>query len=98
MSNSGSVIDIPTRLEEPGRVMIFESDEFAVLAAPIVIGLLARSMVTGIIVGVALYFLWTRIKGENGFYALWALLYWAMPRSVSGLKALPESAVMRWSA
>ncbi len=98
MARSGSVIDIPTRLEEPGRFLMLEHDEFMVLVLPVFFGFLTQHLIPGILVGGASYFFWSRIKGDQGFYALWSLLYWWLPHSVSGLKSLPDSAVVRWSA
>ena len=55
MSNSGQVIDIPIRLEEPGRFLIFEMDEFIVLSMPVFFGFLTQHLIPGIIIGGAAF-------------------------------------------
>lgn len=98
MSRSESVIDIPIRLEEPGRFFIFEPDEIPVVIIPFFIGLLTQNMIPGIIFAVLSYFGWTRIKGEKGFYGLHAMRYWFFPKSITYLPSFPDSAVSHWSA
>lgn len=98
MSAPVSYVEIPARLEEPGRFFIFEMDELAAIALPILFGVIANSLIPGVLVGVGAYVLWVKIKSVKGFYGLHAMRYWHLPQGVTRLDGLPNSAVTRWFA
>ncbi len=96
MSSTAHIIDIPTRLEQPGRIFVFTYDEAALLFGPIVFGLVSKAAFTGFIVGFCLWRLWVLIKGEEGIAGISSFRYWFVPSQINGLKALPPSSVTYW--
>ena len=98
MSQAGhNIIDIPTRLEQPGRIFVFTYDEAALLFGPIIFGLVSKAAIIGIIVGFCLWRGWVLIKGEEGVYGLAGFFYWFVPNRLSGMNALPSSSVTYWA-
>ncbi len=96
MSRSAHIIDIPTRLEQPGRIFVFTYDEAVLLGAPIVFGLISKVAITGFIVGFCLWRVWVLLKGEEGIAGLSAFRYWFVPEQLNGLNKLPPSSVSYW--
>ena len=91
-----AVVKIPQKLQAPKRFLIFAADDFAALCIPVGLGLVIGYTVTGIILGVFLFKLWTRLKGQRGLTGLVAWFYWWMPDFVNPFKSFPASHVDEW--
>ncbi|WP_226554725.1 type IV conjugative transfer system protein TraL [Celeribacter naphthalenivorans] len=91
-----NVIRIEQRLQEQGRILIFPIDEGLALLAPFGVALALQAALLGIILGLASYLIWKRLKGDGGIEALLAMLYWFLPKEISPLKSWPDSAVTMW--
>jgi len=92
------LVKIEQRLQDPARFFILPADEAALLGLPIMMGLMGRSIVTGVIIGVVAWVLWRRLKGEGGLEQVAAAAYWFIPKKLGFFKNLPDSAVERWEA
>jgi len=82
---------IPQHLDEPFRLILWTLDEFLVFFAPFILFLLfLNSPLIGLAIGAGLLFGLKKIKGEQGHYFLYNLLYWYAP-FLMPLKATPPS-------
>ncbi len=96
MAKSGCIVKIPVRLEEPGRILIFEVNEVLAFLPTIILGMIAGQLLWGLLFGFVSYFVWLRIKGSKGLYGLHAVRYWFLPKRLRYLPALPDSAITSW--
>ena len=82
---------IPQTLDEPIKFMLWTIDELAAFLAPFLILMLVfNSPVWGMITGSAALFGIKKIKGEQGHYFMYHLVYWHAPLCLK-LKATPSS-------
>ena len=95
MAQKNSVF-IEQKLEEPGKFLIFTFDDVIAFAVPVVVGWLSKQLIVGFVVGLILYSLWKRIKGEGGLIRVKAAVYWFLPCEVSPYRSFPDSAVTIW--
>ncbi|MEY3109546.1 MAG: TraL [Verrucomicrobiota bacterium] len=91
-----NVVRIEQRLQEHARILLFPLDEGLALLAPAGIGLGLQAAVPGIILGIASYLAWKKVKGDGGLERILALTYWYLPRELSPMKSWPDSAVNMW--
>ena len=92
------LVKIEQRLQDPARFFILPADEAALLGLPIMMGLMGRTIVTGVIIGLVAWTAWRRLKGEGGLEHVAAAAYWFIPSKLGIFKNLPDSAVDRWEA
>ena len=92
------LVKIEQRLQDQPRFFVLPADEAVLLGLPIMMGLLGRTIIIGIIIGVVAWSIWRRIKGEGGLEGVAAASYWYTPYRLGVFKALPDSAVERWEA
>lgn len=76
--------------------MLFPIDEGLALLAPAGIGLGLQAPFAGLILGIASYAVWKRIKGDGGMERVLAQLYWFLPATLSIAKTFPDAAVQDW--
>ncbi len=82
---------IPQHLDEPFKLILWTVDEFLLLVMPFVIGMVfLNSPLLGLCLGSGLLWGLKRIKGEQGHYFLYNLLYWYLP-TLFRFKATPPS-------
>jgi len=92
------LVRIEQRLQDQARFLVLPADEAVLLGLPIMMGLLGRTIFTGVIIGVVAWTIWRRVKGEGGLEGVAAAAYWYIPSTMGFFKALPDSAVERWEA
>ena len=88
---------IPRRLDDPERWLFWTLDEAAALMGPAVLGLAANAFVTGLVAGLAGWWLLRRVKRGGGTNIAQYALYWFLPDFVLGLRATPPSHVRRFA-
>lgn len=93
-----TVIKVEQRLQDLPQFFFLPADEAVAGLFPVVMGLLVRQAFLGFAMGVALYFIWKRVKGERGLQGLLALLYWITPKEMTLYRSFPDSAVSIWRA
>ena len=82
---------IPQYLDEPLRILLLTVDELAFFFAPFLLSLLVFSQpLLGGVIGGALVFILKRIKGEQGHYFIYNLIYWYLPPMMR-FKSTPPS-------
>lgn len=81
---------IPKHLDEPAKFLFFTIDELIALVVPLLIGLFSDQLIIGMIMGIGMMYALKKLKGEEGHYYLFHLLYWYMPQFMQ-LKATPNS-------
>lgn len=71
---------IPRHLDDPFKIIIFTIDEFLILVVPFFIGLwVINAPITGLLIGAAGVFGLKKLKGAQGHYYLYQLMYWYLP-------------------
>jgi conjugal transfer pilus assembly protein TraL len=82
---------VPQYLDEPGRIILWTIDELIVFLVPFLILFWCfDQVILGVITGISLIFGLRKIKGEQGHYFLYNLMYWYLP-SVIKFKSTPPS-------
>jgi len=59
-------VRIEQKIDVPGRLFFFSTDDALVALIPVAIGFLSRNLIAGFVFGVLAYFLWRKVKGEGG--------------------------------
>ena len=96
MSDNSNTVRIEQKLEVPGRLFFFTTDDAAMFLGPCLVGMLGRSLIPGIVIGLILFSLWRRLKGEGGVERLKAAAYWFLPVELSPYRSFPRSDVVHW--
>jgi conjugal transfer pilus assembly protein TraL len=82
---------IPQYLDEPTRIILWTIDELVFFLAPFLILFLGFDQtVLGAITGVVLVLSLRKLKGEQGHYFLYSVMYWHLPAMVR-FKSCPPS-------
>jgi len=89
-------VRIEQKIDVPGRLFFFSTDDALVALIPVAIGFLSRNLIAGFVFGVLAYFLWRKVKGEGGLERLKALIYVALPPAVNPYRSFPRSDVVSW--
>lgn len=87
---------IPQKLHEPTRYLVFTVDEISVAGFVIMLGVLVQKPIIGILFGVLLAKGWIKLKSIHGPEGLIAWVYWWFPNSLSIFKTFPPSHVDEW--
>lgn len=95
MENPG-IVRIEQKLEAKGRLLFFTADDAAAFLIPAAVGFLSRNIISGVLVGLILFALWRRLKGEGGLERLKAAAYWYLPAQISPYRSFPRSDVVHW--
>jgi len=90
------VVKIEQRLQDPPKIAMLSLDEAIALFGPLMIGLLARHLIPGVIVGIVVWQMWKRLKGDGGLEWLAAAAYWFLPQMITPYRSLPDSSVSLW--
>ena len=93
---SDTIVKIEQKLEAQGRLLSFTADDAAAVLLPAMIGFLSRHLIGGIVVGLILFAIWRRVKGEGGLERLKAAAYWFLPHQVSPYRSFPRFDVSHW--
>lgn len=96
MSDRSEKHRIPQHLDEPFKLILWTMDELIVLFVPfLLLMMLFDSPISGLIMGIVALFGMKKIKGEQGHYFLYNLMYWYLP-SVIHFKKTPPSHLREW--
>ena len=89
-------VRIEQKIDAPGRLFFFTTDDALVALIPVAVGFLSRNLIPGFLIGIAAYLFWRRLKGEGGLERLKALVYVALPPEISPYRSFPRSDVVIW--
>lgn len=82
---------IPQYLDEPFKIILWTIDEFLLFLIPfLVLMFVFGSPLWGIMVGAVGMVIVRRIKGEQGHYFIFNVMYWYLPALIQ-FKATPPS-------
>ena len=82
---------IPRRLNDPPRMFWWDFDLSLLVLAATLLGLVAGYFVSGVVCGVMMAWVYSRMKsGKHPAYAL-HLIYWYLPDAVVNLNCTPPS-------
>ena len=82
---------VPQYLDEPARIVLWTIDELLIFLIPFFILFWCFDQtILGVIVGVSLVLGLRKLKGEQGHYFLYSLMYWHLP-AVIRFKSTPPS-------
>lgn len=82
---------IPQHLDEPTRIILWTIDEVVVFIVPFFVLLWGFDQtILGVITGVVLVLGLRKLKGEQGHYFLYSIMYWHLPAMVQ-FKSTPPS-------
>ena len=82
---------IPQYLDEPFKIMLWTIDEFLLFLLPfLMLTFFFSSPLWGILVGAICMLVVRKIKGEQGHYFIFNVMYWYLPAIIQ-LKATPPS-------
>ncbi len=82
---------IPQYLDEPTRIILWTIDELLFFLIPFLILFWGfDQVILGVAIGVALVFGLRKLKGEQGHYFLYSVMYWHLPAMVR-FKSTPPS-------
>ena len=82
---------IPQYLDEPARIILWTIDEVIIFLVPFLVLLWGfNQTILGLIIGVVLVLGLKRLKGEQGHYFVYSLMYWHLPAMVR-FKSTPPS-------
>lgn len=77
-------------------MLMLPADEAGILALPILMGLIGRQIILGVIVGLVIWNVWKRLKGEGGLHAVAASAYWFLPSELGVFREFPDASVETW--
>lgn len=87
---------MPQHLDEPFKIILWTIDELIALACPIVLFMfIFDKPLIGLVLGGMCLFGLKKIKGEQGHYFLYHMIYWYLP-NIFGLKKTPPSHIREW--
>lgn len=87
---------IPQHLDEPFKLVLWTVDELLVLIVPVIFLMyLFNSPLIGLIIGGVLLVLLKKLKGEQGHFFIYNLMYWYLP-SMIRFKKTPPSHIREW--
>ena len=90
------VITIEQRLQDPPRFLMLPADEAAAFGIPFMMGVMGKIVFSGFIIGVLIWLVWRRAKGEGGIVMFVGALYWFLPSRLRVFPGLPDSSVSVW--
>jgi conjugal transfer pilus assembly protein TraL len=87
---------IPQHLDNPMKIILWTIDEFLIFLIPFAILMFGlNSPITGVVMGGLLMMGLKYIKGEQGHYFMYNLMYWYLP-PVFILSKTPPSYIRIW--
>jgi len=87
---------IPQHLDEPMRFFLLTPDELACFVLPFFLMMLVFDQtILGLMIGAGLVFGLKRLKGEQGHYFIYNLMYWHLP-SVIKFRITPPSHIREY--
>jgi type IV conjugative transfer system protein TraL len=82
---------VPQHIDEPARIILWTVDELILFLVPFFILFFCFDQIMlGIATGTGLVFTLRRIKGEQGHYFLYSVIYWHLPSMIQ-FKSIPPS-------
>ena len=82
---------IPQLLDEPTRIILWTIDELIVFLVPFfILFLVFDQVLTGLAIGIILVLGLRKLKGEQGHYFLYSIMYWHLPAMIH-FKSTPPS-------
>ncbi len=90
------LVKIEQRLQDPPRFLMVPADEAFVFGFPVMMAMLGKVILTGFVVGLVLWTIWRRMKGDGGLVMMIGALYWYLPSATNMFAGLPESSVSVW--
>ncbi|MBT0671585.1 type IV conjugative transfer system protein TraL [Novosphingobium profundi] len=82
---------IPKHLDDPELIGFWTLDEFIVMVTPFAIGIVTQHIVIGLLVAVASWFGYRKVRAGRSMNWVLHLAYWHLPGGFFGLKAAPPS-------
>lgn len=87
---------IPQQIDEPFRLMLWTMDELTIFLVPfLTLLLIFNQPIMGVLIGTSGVFLIKKLKGEQGHYFIYYLMYWYLPAVVK-FKVIPPSHFRRF--
>lgn len=82
---------IPRRLDDKPKFFIWELEQIGIAVLCLCIGTLGNSMFSGLLMGVLLSYVYSRMRsGHHSHYSVHAM-YWYLPEYMMRMKKLPPS-------
>jgi type IV conjugative transfer system protein TraL len=82
---------IPRHLDEPVKIILWTMDEFFIFIIPFITLLLwFNQPIIAIVLGVMFVAFLKRLKGEQGHYFIYNLMYWYLPDMIKFKKTPPS--------
>ena len=97
-SNPVKITRIEQRLQDPTQFLMVTADEAASFGLPFLLGMLSKQAIAGVVVGFLVWFLWKRVKGDQGMMGFLASVYWFLPKETRAFGNLPDSSTVHWRA
>ncbi|WP_239806069.1 type IV conjugative transfer system protein TraL [Croceicoccus hydrothermalis] len=82
---------IPKHLDDPELIGFWTLDEFLVMLAPFVWGILAQHIVIGLALSVVAWLGYRKLRAGRSMYWVLHFAYWHLPGEFFGLKVAPPS-------
>lgn len=82
---------IPKHLDDPELIGFWTLDEFLVMLAPFTWGILAQHIVIGLVLSVAAWLGYRKLRAGRSMYWVLHFAYWHLPGEFFGLKVAPPS-------
>ncbi len=90
------LVQIEQRLQDPPRFLMVPADEAFIFGLPFLLGMVGKVLISGFIVGLVLWMIWRRLKGDGGLVMMIGAFYWYIPSTVNMFAGLPDSSVSVW--
>jgi type IV conjugative transfer system protein TraL len=82
---------VPQHIDEPARIILWTIDEVVLFLVPfLILFFVFDQVILGVITGITLVFGLRKIKGEQGHYFLYSVMYWHLPAMIH-FKSTPPS-------
>ena len=82
---------IPKHLDDPELIGFWTLDEFLVMVIPFTWGILAQHVVIGLLLALAAWFGYRKVKAGRSMHWVLPFAYWHLPGEFFGLKVAPPS-------
>lgn len=87
---------IPQHLDEPFKLILWTTDELIALSFPFLFFTFVLNMtIMGFITGIILLFALKKIKGEQGHFFIYNIMYWYFP-AIIHFRKTPRSYLREW--
>jgi conjugal transfer pilus assembly protein TraL len=88
-----SAFYIPKTLDEPEKLLFFTYQEISMLMFPTIVGISMDHVLTGMLAGALIFFIYRKINPASKGYSVTHLVYWYFPDWCIKLNFLPPSCI-----